>query len=159
MSPSLCKARPHVLPRLPEWGVCWNIRSADLHPPSLVEMWYEWNLHTQDYLVLLEYVNLNPFLSTLVTCTKGFLGFLSRSRAKRMWIEDDCFISVLLFSDCFAYGSSSKMIHWQIFILAHCTPPKTGIHVSLRHNQEDHKYILFYNYTVIVKMHSTVAYN
>lgn len=22
MSLSLCKARPHVLPRLPEWGVC-----------------------------------------------------------------------------------------------------------------------------------------
>lgn len=34
---SLCKATPDLLHGLPEWGRCWNTRSADLHLLGLVE--------------------------------------------------------------------------------------------------------------------------
>lgn len=34
---SLCKATPDLLHGLPEWGTCWNTRSADLHLQGLVE--------------------------------------------------------------------------------------------------------------------------
>lgn len=102
MSLSLCKARPHVLPGVPEWAVCWNIRSADLHPPGLVETWYEWNLHTQDILF---HWNMSTWIhfSALSwpaqkVSSASFYTPEQKERRSRMTALSPCFCSVI---DCF----------------------------------------------------------
>lgn len=72
--------------------ICWHAPTGSCGNA----VWME--LAHSGYLVPLEYVNMNPFLSTLVTCTKGFLSFLLCLRGKGAQIED-AFISALLFCD------------------------------------------------------------
>lgn len=87
----LCKVRLHVLLRLPDWSICWNIRSADLHPPGPVEMWYEWNLHTQDVLFQWNMSMWIHFSAQKVSSASPY--------THKQKFEEDCFISLLLFCD------------------------------------------------------------
>lgn len=118
MSLLLCKVRPHVLPGLPEWAVCWNIRSADLHPPGLVETWYEWNLRTQDILF---HWNMSTWIhfsalswpAQKVSSASFYIPKQKERRSRRTALSP-CFCSVI---DCFpvvCVTLEKRKTHWPV---------------------------------------------
>lgn len=163
MSLSHCKANLHVLPGRPE---CWNVRSADLHPPGLVETWYEWNLHTQDILFQWNMSTWIHFSAVSWPAQKvssaSFYIPEKRERGSRMTALSQRYCSVI---DCFLVVCYvEKVIHRPLSILFYIKKISTPSTLTCMSDEDINRRdgiinYFFFNSAVIVEVLSAVASN